>query len=83
MKFIDKANILADAWLYRRDDEDLLDFFVYNDLGPALAFGVANGLVLDMSEEGQGYVEQSYKNLLTAYGVEDVEYETLQDILEA
>jgi hypothetical protein len=83
MEFIDRANILADAWMYRRDDAELLDFFIFNDLGPALAFGVANGLILDMSEEGQEYVEQSYKNLLSSYGVEDIEYETLQDILEA
>lgn len=83
MELIDKANILADAWLYRRDDSELLDFFVYNDIGPALAFSIANGLVLELSQEGEKYILASYTNLLEAYNVEDVEYESLDDILEA
>jgi hypothetical protein len=79
--FRSKAEILAELWLDYRDDEGFKDFIEYNDLGLPLAYAVANGIV-DSNEMVERFVDETFRVLLAATGVEDIGYDNLQDLLE-
>jgi hypothetical protein len=79
--FRSKAEILAELWMDYRDDEGFKDFIEYNDLGLPLAYAVANGIV-DSNEMVERFIDETFRVLLAATGVEDLGYETLQDLLE-
>lgn len=73
MELVDKADILADAWLTQRDNPVLSEFFAYHDLGPALAYALSNGIVLDLSKQGEEYIENSFDAFSEYYSVEEGE----------
>lgn len=79
--FRTKAEILAELWLDYRDDENFKDFVEYNDLGLPLAYVISNGIV-ESSEIAERFVEETFRVLLAALGIEDSGYDTLQDLLE-
>jgi len=80
--FESKLSILAELWMNYRDDQDLIDFIEYNDLGLPLAYLVYNELV-DIKPQGEIYIEETYGLFISALGVEDTIYETLDDLLRA
>ena len=80
--FLNKTSILAELWMNYRDDEGLQDFVEYNDLGLPLAYFLYNELVLP-TKQSEIYVEESYNLLVASLGAEDVEYESLDDLLSA
>lgn len=75
-----KSIILADLWLNYRDDEEFIDFVEYNDLGLPLAYAISNGIV-ETNPIVEKFIEESFDLLLAGIGVEDGDYETLDDIL--
>jgi hypothetical protein len=79
--FRTKAEILAELWMDYRDDEGFKDFIEYNDLGLPLAYAVANGIV-DSNEMVERFIDETFRVLLAATGVEDLGYDNLQDLLE-
>jgi len=79
--FRTKAEILAELWMDYRDDEGFKDFIEYNDLGLPLAYAVANGIV-DSNEMVERFIDETFRVLLAATGVEDIGYDNLQDLLE-
>lgn len=79
--FRSKTEILAELWLDYRDDEGFKDFIEYNDLGLPLAYAIANGIV-ENTEMSERFIDETFRVLLAATGVEDLGYETLQDLLE-
>jgi len=79
--FRSKAEILAELWMDYRDDEGFKDFIEYNDLGLPLAYAVANGIV-DSNEMVERFVDETFRVLLAATGIEDTGYDNLQDLLE-
>jgi hypothetical protein len=79
--FRSKAEILAELWMDYRDDEGFKDFIEYNDLGLPLAYAVANGIV-DSNEMVERFIDETFRVLLAATGVEDLGYDNLQDLLE-
>jgi hypothetical protein len=79
--FRSKAEILAELWMDYRDDEGFKDFIEYNDLGLPLAYAVANGIV-DSNEMVERFIDETFRVLLAATGVEDIGYDNLQDLLE-
>lgn len=79
MDFRTKTEILSDLWLNYRDDEQFKDFVEYNDLGLPLAYALANGIV-DVSPMAEQFVEETYRLLIASLGVEDVAYESLDDL---
>jgi hypothetical protein len=80
--FSNKVSILAELWMNYRDDEQLQDFVEYNDLGLPLAYFIMNELVLP-TKQSELYIEESYNLLVASLGAEDVEYESLDELLSA
>ena len=44
-KFDSKALILGQVWIEHKSDDEMADFFAYNDIGIPLAFAYAEGIV--------------------------------------
>jgi hypothetical protein len=63
-----------------RDDEGLLDFVEYNDLGLPLAYFLYNELVLP-TKQAEIYIEETFNLLVAALGVEDDDFESLEEML--
>lgn len=79
--FDNKCLILSDLWLNYRDDEEFEDYISYNDLGLPLAYAIANGIV-EKSAIAENFVDEAWDLLLEGLGVEDIEFHSLEDILE-
>jgi hypothetical protein len=81
-KFDNKITILAELWMNYRDDKDLKDFIEYNDLGLPMAYFLMNEIVLP-TDSTHIYINETYDLLVAALGVEDVEWESLDEMLES
>jgi hypothetical protein len=81
--FSNKTIILADLWLNYRDDEEFQDFIEYNDLGLPLAYAYANGILTELSDKAEMFVDEAWNLLLAGMEIEDTGFETLDDLLEA
>jgi len=77
-----RISILAELWMNYRDDEQLKDFIEYNDLGLPLAYFLMNELVLP-TKQSQVYIDETYDLLIKSLGADDVEYESLDELLGA
>jgi hypothetical protein len=80
--FDNKVSILAELWMNYRDDEQLKDFIEYNDLGLPMAYFLMNELVLP-TKQSEIYINETYDLLLASLGVDDVDYESLDELLGA
>jgi hypothetical protein len=78
--FLNKTSILAELWMNYRDDEGLQDFIEYNDLGLPLAYFLYNELVLP-TKQSELYIEETFSLLVAALEVEDVGFESLDEML--
>lgn len=76
-----KAIILSDLWLNYRQDEDFIDFVEYNDIGLPLAYMLANNIV-EMNPMAQKFIEESFDLLLAGLGIEDADFQSLDDVLD-
>ena len=65
-----------------RDDEQLKDFVEYNDLGLPLAYFIMNELVLP-TKQSELYIDESYSLLVASLDADDIEYESLDELLAA
>lgn len=77
-----RISILAELWMNYRDDEQLKDFIEYNDLGLPLAYFLMNELVLP-TKQSQVYIDETYDLLIKSLGADDIEYESLDELLGA
>ena len=79
--FENKCEILAEAWLTYRRDEEFQDFIEYNDLGLPLAYAIANQIV-KRTEKSEKFIEEAFSLLLAGLGIdEDKGYEYLEELL--
>ena len=78
--FENKCLILADLWLNYRNDTQFVDFLEYNDLGLPLAYAIAEGIV-DTTELATNFVNETFDLLLGGLGIEDNEWDNLEDML--
>ena len=78
--FDNKISILAELWMNYRDDEDLKDFIDYNDLGLPLAYFLMNEIV-QPSQQAAVYIDETYNLFIASLGVEDNEWESLDELL--
>lgn len=74
-----KTNILADLWMDYRDDENFKQFIEYNDLGLPIAYAIDNGIV-EVSPMAEQFINESYRLLLAALGLEDEGFENINDL---
>lgn len=80
--FVIKCEILSEIWMDYRTDEKFQDFVKYNDLGLPLAYAVASDLV-ELLEESEHYIEETFDLLLTSLGLTDTGFDTLEQVLES
>ena len=79
--FSDICEILGQFYQGYRDDDNLSDFIEFNDLGLPLAYLTTEGLS-EPTESGQKYILETWTLFLTALGIEDTGYKSLEEIFE-
>ena len=80
--FENKTTILAELWMNYREDDQIKDFVDYNDLGLPLAYLITNEIVIP-TNQAQVYINETYDLLVAALEVEDVEYESLEEMMDS
>lgn len=80
--FENKSTILAELWMNYREDDQIKDFIEYNDLGLPLAYLITNEIVIP-TNQADIYINESYDLLVAALDVEDLEYESLDEMMDA
>ena len=80
--FENKSTILAELWMNYRDDDQIKDFIDYNDLGLPLAYLITNEIVIP-TNQADIYINESYDLLVAALEVEDLEYESLDEMMDS
>ena len=79
--FETQCEILSSLWLNYREDEQLVEFVRYNDLGLPLAYLINAGLA-DVTEDGVPYVEETFSQLCETLEIDvDQEYSSLNQML--
>lgn len=79
--FRTRCQILAQLWMEYRDDTEFQDFIEYNDLGLPLAYAIAEGIV-ESTDIASNFINEAFDILLSALGVEDTGYKSLEDLLD-
>lgn len=77
--FDSKALILGQVWMQHKTDDEMADFFEYNDIGIPLAFAFAEGII-NHTPTLEKYVNETFDLLLEALELEDSGFDDLQDI---
>jgi hypothetical protein len=80
--FDNKALILGQVWMEHKTDDEMADFFEYNDIGIPLAFAYAEGIV-NYTLTLDRYVTETFDLLLEALNIEDAGFDNLQDLWDA
>ncbi len=78
--FENKITIIAELWMNYRDDDQIKDFVEYNDLGLPLAYLLTNEIVFPTAQ-AEIYINETYDLLIAALDVEDLEYESLDEMM--
>lgn len=78
--FLTKCQILEQLWLTYRYDEQFQQFFEFADLAVPLAYAIANDIVKS-TPEAQKFVEEGFEFLLDGFGISDLGFESLDDLL--
>ena len=79
--FSNKVQILGEFYFTYRDDKDLKEFIQFNDLGLPLAYLASEGLC-EISEEGIGYINETWNILMGSLGIEDIGFEDINTMME-
>ena len=79
--FENKSTILAELWMNYREDGQIKDFIEYNDLGLPLAYLITNEIVIP-TNQADIYINESYDLLVAALEVEDLEYGSLDEMMD-
>lgn len=79
--FEDKALILGQLWINYKTDDEWSDFMEYNDLGLPLAFAFAEGIV-NHTVTLEQYINETWDLFLEGLDVEDVGFESIEDLLD-
>ena len=64
-----------------RGDTEFQDFVEYNDLGLPLAYAISEGIV-EKTDIASNFINEAFEILLSALGVEDTGFESLEDLLD-
>ena len=78
--FTSRVTILAELWMNYREDDQLIDFIEYNDIGLPLAYLLTNEIVLP-TDEATIHIDETFNLLLASLGLEDRGFESLDEML--
>jgi hypothetical protein len=73
---------VGQVWGQHKDDEELADFFAYNDVGVPLAFAFAEGIV-NHTPTLEKYINETFDLLLEALNIEDAGFDDYHDLMDA
>lgn len=76
-----KCKILGEFWLSYKKDEEFQEFIEYNDLGLPLAYAISEGIV-EFSSMAEQYINETWKLLLEGLEVEDLGFDSIDELLE-
>lgn len=79
MDFADKSGLMAQLWLEFKEDKDFSAFIEYNDIGLPLAYCHANGLVTEVSDLGEQYIEETVEMFFKLLKITEEEVDVLDD----
>ena len=68
--------------MQHKSDNEMADFFAYNDIGVPLAFAFAEGIV-NHTPTLEQYINESFDLFLEALNIEDAGFDDLQDMWDA
>lgn len=80
-EFDKQCSILAELWIGYRQDDNLRDFFLYNDLGLPLAYAITEELAVP-NQETEIIVSETWDMFTSALDVSDSGFTTLDEVLE-
>jgi len=75
----DKTNILGQLWIEYRKDENFKRFFEYNDIGLPMAYQFAQGLIRELSPEGEKMINETFAMFLDVMEMQESDFEVLPD----
>ena len=78
--FENKSMILGQLWIQFKGDDEMADFFEYNDLGLPLAFAFAEGIVNHTTTLEQ-YINETWDLFIEGLDVEDTGFESIDDLM--
>ena len=78
--FESKCDILAEFWITYKNTDEYDDFVSYNDLGLPLAYLISMDIVA-VTPKAQTFVEETFSVLLSALGMEDEGFQSLDDLI--
>lgn len=85
MDFVTSVNILAQLYANYRSEKDFKTFIEFNDLGLPLAFLTAEGLILEVSDDGKRYIMDTFEMFIHSLKLDlddIIEGMNLDDVLE-
>ena len=81
LTFTEKTVIVSDFYEYH--SEDYPEIIAAYDLGFPLAFAVVYEGVVELTETGKSWIEDAYKGICEALGVDQYgDYDSLTDLME-
>ena len=78
--FTNKIKILGAFYSNYKENEELQEFFEFNDVGMPLAYLASEGLC-EVSNDGKKYIAESWDILLAFLGIEDIGFNDLEEFL--
>jgi hypothetical protein len=78
--FENKCKILANVWL-DSSEQDFTEFFLEYNMGFPIAFGIANDIILDISDKGVALVEETFTAFLSLIGKTDTGFASVSDLV--
>jgi hypothetical protein len=83
--FITQCVILGELYSNYKDAKDFKAFIEYNDLGLPLAYLTAEGLIVEVSDDGRRYIIDTFEMFLESIKLTEddiLEGMTLDEVLE-
>ena len=74
--------IVGQVWGQHKDDEELADFFAYNDVGVPLAFAFAEGIV-NHTPTLEKYINETFDLFIASLEIKDTGFTNLEDVFLA
>ena len=83
--FLTQCVILGQLYEGYKEEKDFKAFIEFNDLGLPLAYLTSQGLVMQVSDDGKRYIDESFEMFLQSIKLtpdDVIEGMTLDDVLE-
>jgi hypothetical protein len=83
--FVTQCVILGELYENYKEEKDFKAFIEYNDLGLPLAYLTAQGLVVEVSDDGRRYVMDTFEMFIKSIKLTEddiIEGMTLDEVLE-